>query len=261
MSNNIVPYAVGQKLTYVKNGVEKDAEIRAVHYDDAPNVYYTIVTDNGNTEKQTDHANLKEVAVAAPPPQYNSNAAPNGVGLDISKIRISVWDAARVASLNPTGRRQFAADLDELGARSGIAQNLNGPITTADKLMQNPRDHQLIVANNSNGEMLGYLKYGYKDLFFYNKKGKVLEFPGCVCLLDFYVSQTLQRQGVGITLFKTFLSLLAEERKGQNCGPEHIAYDRPSPKLLSFMKKHFNLRKPNLQPNRYTIFEGFPLPK
>ena len=253
--NTITPYAVGAVVLYVKNSVEKEAVIRGVHFDDAPNIYYTISTtdyEGQPLEKQTDHSNLH--------PIHNNNDSDNSAS-NTNDIRISIWDAERVNNLALKGRQQFAADLDELGARSGVAQNLSGPITTVDKLMQNPRDHHVIVANNASGQMIGYLKYGYKDLFFYNKKGKVLEFPGCICLLDFYVLQTLQRQGVGITLFKTFLSLLAEDRRGQQCGPEYVAYDRPSPKLLAFMKRHYNLRKPDLQPNRYTIFEGFPLPR
>jgi hypothetical protein len=36
-----------------------------------------------------------------------------------------------------------------------------------------------------------------------------------------------------------------------------MAYDRPSPKLISFMSRHFGLRDGDLQPNRYMIFEGF----
>jgi hypothetical protein len=36
-----------------------------------------------------------------------------------------------------------------------------------------------------------------------------------------------------------------------------IAYDRPSPKLVAFLARHFDLHGGDLQPNRFMIFEGF----
>ena len=39
--------------------------------------------------------------------------------------------------------------------------------------------------------------------------------------------------------------------------PCFIAYDRPSPKLISFMVKHYNMKNGDLQPNRFMIFDGF----
>ncbi|RYY86961.1 GNAT family N-acetyltransferase [archaeon] len=36
--------------------------------------------------------------------------------------------------------------------------------------------------------------------------------------------------------------------------PGQVAYDRPSPKLIPFLHKHYDLHQPDLQPNRYTIF-------
>jgi len=32
------------------------------------------------------------------------------------------------------------------------------------------------------------------------------------------------------------------------------AYDRPSPKLIPFLKKHYNLINHDLQPNKYAIY-------
>ena len=64
--HSINPHKVGAKMLYVKNGVEKDAEVRAAHHDDFPNIYYTIVTDAGQNEKQTDHKNLIVIVEAKP---------------------------------------------------------------------------------------------------------------------------------------------------------------------------------------------------
>eukprot|EP00499_Haloplacidia_sp_CaronLabIsolate_P002742 CAMPEP_0196784530 /NCGR_PEP_ID=MMETSP1104-20130614/17185_1 /TAXON_ID=33652 /ORGANISM="Cafeteria sp., Strain Caron Lab Isolate" /LENGTH=71 /DNA_ID=CAMNT_0042154815 /DNA_START=41 /DNA_END=253 /DNA_ORIENTATION=- len=56
-----------------------------------------------------------------------------------------------------------------------------------------------------------------------------------LCVLDFYVHESCQRQGVGKQLFDVML-----EHSGST--PARLAYDRPSPKLLAFLDKHFGLR-------------------
>ena len=69
-------------------------------------------------------------------------------------------------------------------------------------------------------------------------------------------------------MFEAFLDMLhqqANEKRPKSgvvqIDPGTLAYDRPSPKLLSFLAKHYGLTHPDLQPNRFTIFEGFQLPK
>jgi hypothetical protein len=39
--------------------------------------------------------------------------------------------------------------------------------------------------------------------------------------------------------------------------PEMLAYDRPSPKLISFLAKHYSLFHKMLQPNKFVTFRGF----
>ena len=51
------------------------------------------------------------------------------------------------------------------------------------------------------------LKYGIKSLYFYDSKGKTIEVKQCKCVLDFYVLETLQRRGVGLTLFNYLLKV------------------------------------------------------
>lgn len=149
---------------------------------------------------------------------------------------------------------QVIADLNELGVLSGIAQELSGPITSFEKLQASAitpdqQHHLLLYIDDHTNKALGFAKYGYKNLYFYRKNGSMLQ---CTppCLLDFYVSESLQRRGIGLQLFTSVLAEL-------NIDPHLIAYDRPSPKLLSFVKKHFALSMPDLQPNRYCVFEGF----
>ena len=54
-------------------------------------------------------------------------------------------------------------------------------------------------------------------------------------MLDFYVHESCQRQGIGKALFER---MLAKE----NAEPRKLAYDRPSAKLISFLAKHYNLK-------------------
>jgi alpha-tubulin N-acetyltransferase 1 len=265
---------VGQRVLYSKVGMEagKMARIVSIHYDDKEPYYTISMEGEQGAEKQTIASRLQaikeaSVPVTKNPPRADMHVQAAPTTASIEGLELSTWSAARIQKLNKIGMKHFSSDLDELGVQSGVAQSLSGPITSVEKLLQNP-EQCLIAARDRSGHMVGFLKYGFKDLFFYNKKGKVLEFPGCICLLDFYVSSTLQRHGCGITLFWEFLSQMETrwagsdaEKIGIRFGPDIIAYDRPSPKLLAFMVKHYGLRKPDLQPNRYTIFEGFPLQK
>jgi hypothetical protein len=266
-------FGKNDRVLYIKGGEQRPCVIKEVHRDDAPNWYYTVNFDDGS-EKQTVEKYLEQPQQQQQNQHQRQDESKSGVNnnipaINLNDLRITIWDAAKIKKLNTRGQEHFTADLDSLGRMSGISQNLSGPITTVSKLIKNP-DHIIITINNNSNEMIGYLKYGYKDLFFYNKKGKILEFNGCICLLDFYINNIIQRNGCGLLLFNTFLNHISQSyinttagklTNGENFGPHVIAYDRPSPKLLSFMKKHFHLSKPDLQPNRYTIFEGFPLPK
>ena len=39
--------------------------------------------------------------------------------------------------------------------------------------------------------------------------------------------------------------------------PQHLAIDRPSPKLMSFMSKHYNFSNTIPQANKFVVFDGF----
>jgi GNAT superfamily N-acetyltransferase len=53
-----------------------------------------------------------------------------------------------------------------------------------------------------------------------------------LCVLDFYVHESMQRAGLGRQLMETML-------QDANLPAHACAYDRPSPKLLQFLKKHY----------------------
>ena len=184
---------------------------------------------------------------------------------------ISFYDSDSLSNMESSNYEIFRNTLDNLGIKSGIAQELNGPITSCQSLIDSitPKDndgHHLLIYCENN-EMKGYIKYctpGSKNLYFYSKKGAVKEFSP-YCLLDFYVLDTKQRSGIGIKLFKRMLQECSNSDDNYhgngNPNPDYLgsdagnwAYDRPSPKLLPFLKKHFNLNNPDLQPNKYVIF-------
>ena len=70
------------------------------------------------------------------------------------------------------------------------------------------------------------------------------------CVLDFYIHETRQRAGLGKVLFEYMLEY-------ENLLPEQLAIDRPSEKLLSFLKKHYALTEKIPQMNNFVIYDGF----
>ena len=45
--------------------------------------------------------------------------------------------------------------------------------------------------------------------------------------------------------------------KNENTMPEILGYDRPSPKLISFLSKYFGLKKYIPQNNNYVVFSQY----
>lgn len=39
--------------------------------------------------------------------------------------------------------------------------------------------------------------------------------------------------------------------------PSHLAFDKPSPKMLPFLAKHYAMVGGGDQPNKFAVFEGF----
>ena len=168
-----------------------------------------------------------------------------------------------VVSKMPDKERDFLAQhLDALGVASGVAQGLRAPITSLCKLQAAPSTDEtvIILAFSSSSSSstspssanipCGFLKYGLKSLYLHKKSGELVQCRP-ICLLDFYVDETLQRQGVGKSLFAHFLALVGP------LPPEHIAYDRPSPKLYPFLMKHYGLVNHDLSPYGFAVFPGF----
>ncbi|XP_059206560.1 alpha-tubulin N-acetyltransferase 1-like isoform X1 [Centropristis striata] len=170
--------------------------------------------------------------------------------------RVSILDHTLIASRKSAGRPDLQANIatviDELGRASAKAQQLPASITSASKLQT--QKHQLYLLkdgerNGGRGVVVGFLKVGYKKLFLLDQQGAHVEAEP-LCVLDFYIAENLQRHGYGQELFNFML-------QHKNLEPVLMAYDRPSPKFLSFLVKHYCLTPSVPQANNFVVFEGF----
>merc|ERR1712079_16295 len=150
-------------------------------------------------------------------------------------------------------RRQVATVLDVMGEASARAQGLKNPITSGSKML-NAEDQTAYIlvdrfGNNGLGSVVGLLKVGRKKLFLLDEVGKPNELMP-LCVLDFYGAERRQRSGCGSKLFQ---HMLADQR----ADPRYLAVDRPSVKLVPFLRKHYGLVNTIPQVNNYVIFSGF----
>ena len=89
---------------------------------------------------------------------------------------------------------------------------------------------------------------GEKDLFHWSREGVVRELRRHPCVLDFYVVEASQRRGLGARLFDAML-------EAEVATAAALAYDRPSPKLLGFLRKHHALEAFTPQRNNFVLFD------
>ncbi|XP_034613458.1 alpha-tubulin N-acetyltransferase 1 isoform X1 [Trachemys scripta elegans] len=150
-------------------------------------------------------------------------------------------------------QQQLMTIIDEMGKASAKAQNLPVPITSASRMQTNHhvlyilKDNEVKTAGK--GAIIGFLKVGYKKLFLLDRHGAHNEVEP-LCVLDFYIHESLQRHGYGKELFQCML-------QRERVQPHQLAVDRPSEKLLCFLRKHYNLQGTIPQVNNFVIFEGF----
>lgn len=71
-----------------------------------------------------------------------------------------------------------------------------------------------------------------------------------VCVLDFYIEERVQRNGIGKSLFEYML--LTEKKEACELG-----YDRPSFRLLPFLEKQFGLQHYVPQHIHFVIFNEY----
>ena len=133
-----------------------------------------------------------------------------------------------------------------MGTASSKAQGLPQTITTANKFFSTQERLYLKVEGN---QVIGLIKVGTRKLFIRTDNGQIREISP-LCVLDFYVHETVQRGGHGRELF--------EEMLERECvRPEKLGYDRPSEKLISFLRRHYGLKNYVPQNNNYVVFNAF----
>ena len=96
---------------------------------------------------------------------------------------------------------------------------------------------------------VGIIKVGVKKLFVRNHSGAIKEINP-LCVLDFYVHESVQRGGHGKDLFEKML--FHEQAQAKK-----LAYDRPSPKLRAFLSKHYYLKNFVPQNNNYVVYDEY----
>ncbi|KAH7977968.1 hypothetical protein HPB49_004102 [Dermacentor silvarum] len=140
--------------------------------------------------------------------------------------------------------------IDALGKASCAAQGLPAPVTTSDRLQSSGhRVYVLVEPNARGGAVLGLLKVGFKQLFLRDGHSRLCQVRP-LCLLDFYVQQSRQRQGYGRRLFDRMAQT-------EQIAADQLAIDQPSEKMLAFMERHFSLTQPLPQSNHFAVFPGF----
>uniref|UniRef100_A0A2R5LDX0 Alpha-tubulin N-acetyltransferase n=1 Tax=Ornithodoros turicata TaxID=34597 RepID=A0A2R5LDX0_9ACAR len=144
--------------------------------------------------------------------------------------------------------------INVFGERSAAAQYLPAPITSAEKLANSRHRLYILVKHDESGKsiVVGILKVGHKELFL--SSGEEGSSPRCLtplCVLDFYVNEQQQRCGHGRFLFDAML----QAEGGMHAAK--LAIDQPSPKLISFLEKHFALRDALPQSNKFLVFRTF----
>lgn len=96
---------------------------------------------------------------------------------------------------------------------------------------------------------MGLLKMGWKNLYLFTLAGQCIQ-KKSLCVLDFYVHESMQRRGCGIVLFEHMLADMKVQA-------HQLAVDKPSDKFLCFLKKHYGLSQIVPQNNHFVVFSEF----
>jgi alpha-tubulin N-acetyltransferase 1 len=173
-------------------------------------------------------------------------------------------DAAR--KLPREKQKSVGVLVDALGAQSAVAQKLAAPVTSWERFVASSGDeHQCIyvaTVPGSSRSVRGFIKTGVKTLFVHHKSAVWREITP-ICVLDFFTDATFRRQGVGKLLFDAMLASEDGNRAKAGRGgagptsPSQLAYDRPSPLFLSFLRKYFGLASYTPQANAFVVFDAF----
>uniref|UniRef100_A0A0K0DZ97 Alpha-tubulin N-acetyltransferase n=1 Tax=Strongyloides stercoralis TaxID=6248 RepID=A0A0K0DZ97_STRER len=180
------------------------------------------------------------------------------INYDLSEAfnsEIAILPKTTIRKLNPKKYWGVEKAINEMGQLSMTAQGLRRVLTSYQKIIDTEEEQTLYVMwkKNPNNEkhsiVVGILKVGRKKLYLYDDKLQRYEVTP-LCVLDFYVHNTLQRKGNGHKIFEEML-------RNENISPIDLAIDKPSESLLQFMKKYYNLENPIWQSTNFVVYKEF----
>ena len=166
--------------------------------------------------------------------------------LDCDENGISILEGSCQNRIIPGYRLYVKEILDKMGQLSSKSQNLQTIITNTSRFF--PSNHTLFIKAENN-KVFGYVKIGPKKLFLRDRFFNYHE-RKTLCVLDFYVYENSQRKGIGKQIFDYML-------KFEKTNADLLAYDRPTLRLLSFLKKNYGLDNYIQQSNSFIIFDNF----
>lgn len=127
------------------------------------------------------------------------------------------------------------------------AQGLSKPITSYAQMMG--CDNRLFLSVER-GAVRGLIRVGKRQLFLRRRSDSDYIQLSPLCVLDFYVCENLQRSGEGKALFEHM-------RLHEGVDAASLGYDRPSPKFLGFLRKHYGLSSYTPQSNFFVLFDEY----
>ncbi|CAJ0610031.1 unnamed protein product [Cylicocyclus nassatus] len=181
------------------------------------------------------------------------------IGYDFSEIfqsePIQRLDRTQLTRFNPRKFWAVQKAIDTLGVLSTEAQGLKRILTTYEKVLNQPEDQFLYLmwhrhpSKPSTSVLIGLLKVGKKHLYLTDIEQKRYE-EEPLCILDFYVHDSVQRRGNGHMLFEHMLNQ-------ESTSVSAVAIDRPSDAFLQFLSKFYGLEKPVWQSTNFVVFPEF----
>ena len=177
--------------------------------------------------------------------------------LNCDKYGFAILEGTNQEYLQHYNKSQINEIIDRIGYASSKvkfinkkAQKLNNIITTSVKFFSSY--HRLYIKAIDN-KVIGIIKTGIKKLFIRNEHSCLIEVsPQCV--LDFYVHESQQRNGVGKVFYLIIKALFEKMLEFEKIEPHKLGYDRPSEKFINFLAKHYSLKNYIPQNNNFVVF-------
>jgi len=173
--------------------------------------------------------------------------------LALKEEPVQVFDKTALKWIVPRKNPGFAELVNCLAHESAKSQGLKRPLTTFERLVEGDDDQKLYILwqrGESKPMVFGYAKVTRKQLYLRDREDQqFIHSP--LCVMEFYVLESAQRQGQGLQLFKYILENEEQQQAYQ------LAFDNPSKPMLEFLSDHFECSDPHWQSNRFVVFDKF----